>query len=143
MIILDTNVISELMKPAHLLNPTVEAWIKGLTVDSLSTTSICLTESLIGIAAMADGKRKALARKALEQVYAELFADRISAFDAPAAREYVSLMLERRQAGRPIKHFDAQIAAIARSQGADIATGDCDFLHCGINIINPWEYMGA
>jgi toxin FitB len=143
MILLDTNVISELMKPDDKLNPSVKAWIEASAENTLSTTSLNLTESLIGLAAMPDGKRKDIARDVLKQVYAELFGSRVMPFDANAAQEYVALMRERQRAGRPIKRFDAQIAAIARTLGASLATGDRDFLHCGIDVINPWEYAGA
>lgn len=138
MIILDTNVLSELMKAAPAA--AVESWIAAQPPTSLFTTTITQAEILYGIALLARGKRRYALEEAVAGMFEEDFADRILPFDVAAARAYATVAAERRQSGKPITQFDAQIAAIARSRGAAIATRNAsDFEECGIPVINPWQ----
>lgn len=134
MIIIDTNVLSELMKPAPAA--AVERWVASQPPTSLFTTTITQAEILYGIALLAPGKRRLALEEAVAGMFEEDFADRILPFDMAAARAYAVVAAERRQAGRPMTQFDAQIAAIARSRGAAIATRNAsDFEECGIPVL--------
>src|SRR5262245_6486251 len=121
MIILDTNVLSELMREKAL--PRVLEWLSTQPSSSLFTTAISEAEVLYGIAALPKGKR----RKALEDAATGLFedfGDRVLSFDSAAARHYAEIAIARRLAGQPIAFADAQIVSIARSRGARVATRD-------------------
>lgn len=138
MIILDTNVISELMRPAPDAN--VVGWLSAQPGASLFTTAIAVAEIHYGVRLLPGGKR----RVALEQLAAEIFTidlgGRILAFGSDAAELYGSLAADRRRLGQPISTQDAQIAAIARSFSATLATrNEADFEHCGLVVVNPWE----
>ena len=138
MIILDTNVVSELMKatPAE----RVLGWIATQPASALYTTSITEAEILHGLALLPTGKRRNALESAAEAMLSEDFAGRILPFGSDAARAYARIAADRRRAGRPISHFDAQIAAIARSAGAAIATRNVtDYDRCGVKILNPWD----
>jgi toxin FitB len=138
MIILDTNVVSELMKS----NPEdgVVAWVSDQATAMLYTTAITQAEILHGIALLTVGKRRAAVESAAEAMFSEDFNDRILPFGSDAARAYAVIAHERRKAGRPISQFDAQIAAIAKSNRAVLATrNESDFERCGIRVINPWK----
>ncbi len=138
MILLDTNVVSELMRrePAE---PVVK-WVADQPSTSLFTTSITQAEILHGIHLLPAGKRRKALEKAAEDMFREDFGDRILSFGTDAAEPYARIAVERRRAGRPISHFDAQIAAIARCNRAAIATRNAvDFELCGVKIVNPWD----
>jgi hypothetical protein len=136
MIVLDTNVLSELMKPEPAA-PVVR-WTATQPAALLYITSITLAEVMHGILRLPKGKRRT-ALEAAEAMFAEEFPGRILAFGSEAAHPYAEIVSERSRAGRPISHFDAQIAAIARTHGADLATRNVnDFAGCGVRIINPW-----
>lgn len=138
MIVLDTNVVSELMKPAPA--ESVLHWTSAQPATSLYTTSITQAEILHGIMLLPSGKRRSALEAAAEAMFHEDFGGRILPFGADAARPYARIAAERRRLGRPISHFDAQIAAIARSTGAAIATRNvADYDACGVKVINPWE----
>lgn len=138
MIILDTNVLSELMRPAPVVS--VMRWMAAQPATSLYTTSITQTEILHGIMLLPAGRRRSAFESAADAMFKEDFAGRILPFGSDAARPYASIAAERRRAGRPISHFDAQITAIARSTGAAIATRNIsDYEGCGVKLINPWE----
>ena len=138
MIILDTNVLSELMKPAPA--ESVVRWMAAQPATSLYTTSITQAEIFHGIMLLPSGRRRNAFEAAAEAMFNEDFAGRILPFGSDAARPYARIAAERRRAGRPISHFDAQIAAIARSTGAAIATRNvADYAGCGVKVINPWE----
>ena len=138
MIVLDTNVVSELMKPAPAY--AVAAWIGARPTQSLYTTSITQAEILHGVMLLPDGKRREELEAAAHAMFREDFAGRILAFGADAALPYAQIAVDRRAAGRPISQFDAQIAAIARSTGAAIATRDAaGYEGCGVKVVNPWE----
>ena len=137
MIVLDTNVISELMRPAP--QPAVLAWVAGQPRSSLCTTLFCQAELLYGVAALPAGKRRTALAEATERLFAEDFAGRVLAFSATAAALYADIVVARRQAGRPIEVLDALIAATALAAGADVATRDTGgFEGCGLKTINPW-----
>jgi predicted nucleic acid-binding protein len=137
-ILLDTNVLSELMRPAA--SPAVESWMGGQPAASLFISTITEAELRYGLALLPDGHRR---RQLVAQADAMLvtdFAGRILPFDSPAASAYASIAAARRLSGRPISQADAQIAAIAASRGASLATRNvADFVDCTIDVINPWD----
>lgn len=138
MILLDTNVLSELMKPAPA--ERVIRWMADQPATSLYTTSITQAEILHGVMLLPAGRRRTAIEAAADAMFREDFGGRILPFGSDAAPLYARIATERRRAGRPISHFDAQIAAITRSAGAAIATRNAtDYDGCGINVINPWE----
>ncbi len=138
MIILDTNVVSELMRaePAEL----VARWVTAQVTAMLYVTAITQAEILHGIGLLSGGKRRLALESAAEVMFTEDFGGRILPFGSEAARAYADIAIERRRAGRPITQFDAQIAAIARSNRSALATRNVsDFEGCGVPIINPWK----
>jgi len=138
MILLDTNILSELMRP--LPDPVVEAWIGSQPPASLFISTITEAELRYGAALMPNGRRRDAVAAAIEGMMMEDFHGRILTFDSAAATFYAQIAADRRAAGRPITPFDAQIAAIARSRGATLATRNVpDFEGCGIEIVNPWS----
>jgi predicted nucleic acid-binding protein len=107
---------------------------------SLFTTAITEAEVFYGIALLPSGKRRRQLESAASLVFDQDLTGRILPFDSAAAREYAQIMATRRQVGRPIAEADAQIAAIARSRGAAIATRDiADFSDCGLAVLSPWD----
>ena len=138
MIVLDTNVLSELMRPAP--SEAVRRWVAEQPVTTLFTTTVTQAEILFGLALLPEGRRRSDLLIAAEQMFAEDFADRVLAFDTPAAIKFATIAATRRRQGRPTGTFNAQIAAIALSRGATLATRNvADFQVCGLTIINPWE----
>ena len=138
MIVLDTNVVSELMKSAP--DAAVGRWIAEQQPTGLYTTSITEAEILHGILLLPAGKRRAGLEAAAEAMFEEDFGGRVLPFGSDAARGYAQIAAQRRRAGRPISSFDAQIAAIARMARAAIATRNVDdYDGCGIKVINPWD----
>lgn len=138
MIILDTNVISEAMRVVP--NSAVMAWMSAHPGRSLYTTVINEAEILLGLATMEDGRRRTQLKTAAQRVFAEDLAGRVLSFDQPAARAYAHLAAERRRMGRPISHADAQIAAIALVNSAQLATRNVnDFSHLQLNIFDSWH----
>jgi predicted nucleic acid-binding protein len=137
-IVLDTNVISELMKPHP--SPAVVSWVAGQLRSELFATSVTKAEILLGIASLPTGRRRAGLAEAAERLFASLMVDRVIPFDADAAEHYAEVVIGRRRIGRPIAIADAQIAAIALASNAAVATRDvADFEGCGVAIVNPWE----
>ncbi|HME20594.1 MAG TPA: type II toxin-antitoxin system VapC family toxin [Acetobacteraceae bacterium] len=138
MIVIDTNVLSELAKPAA--EPTVVAWANAQPIEDLYTTATTEAEMLFGLACVPAGRRQDSLRRAIETAFSVLLAGRVLSFDRPAARAYAELAVERRRQGRAANGPDLQIAAIARSRGASaIATRNTrDFEGCGMPLINPW-----
>lgn len=138
MIVLDTNVVSELMRAAP--DRHVVAWVAGQPPAGLFTTSITQAEILHGIMLLPAGKRRAAIAQAAEAMFEEDFDGRILSFASDATRPYAQIAVARRSAGRPISHFDAQIAAIAYAAGAGVATRNTlDFEGCGVRVVNPWS----
>jgi predicted nucleic acid-binding protein len=137
MIVVDTNVVSELMR----LSPSerVREWLRGQPAQELYTSAITVAEVLYGIERLAAGWRQEELRSAATEVF-RAFADQVLAFDAAAAREYGLVVSHRERLGMPVEGFDAQIAAICRVRGAALATRNVsDFRETGIEIINPWD----
>jgi len=137
-IVLDTNVLSELMKASPA--PAVLAWMADQTMTSLFTTTVTQAEILYGLAILPPGRRRELLTEAAKAMFAEDFAGRVLPFDTDAARTYAAIAAGRRETGQPISHFDTQIAAMARSRGATLATRNVrDFVACGIVVVDPWQ----
>ncbi len=137
MILLDTNVVSEAMKPAP--HPPVLAWLNDQAAETLYLSSVTLAEMLFGIAALPDGKRKEKLTDALDGLTA-LFRDRILPFDVDAARHYASLAVAARTGGRGFPTPDGYIAAIAASRGFIVASRDtAPYKAADVTVINPWE----
>ncbi len=138
MIVLDTNVLSELMKgePAK----DVFSWVASQPAGSLFTTTITEAEIYYGLALLPSGKRRTFFEQAVTAMFQEDFSERVLPFDSSAAQAYAIIAANRRRTGRPISQFDAQIGSIALSRGAAIATRNAtDFDDCGIEVINPWN----
>ena len=137
MIVLDTNVLSEEMKPSPDAN--LHNWLLRQSPGDLFTTSVTEAELLYGIAILPEGKRKRGLATAAQRVMA-LFPGRILPFDSAAAQAFSRLASDRRRIGRPVQDFDAQIAAIALSRGMKLATRDiADFDGLGLDLIDPWS----
>lgn len=138
MIILDTNVISEPMKPDG--DPKVLAWLNDQAAETLYLTSVNLAELLAGLEILPDGKRKAGLHQKLLDLLSRLFEGRVLPFDEQAAIEFAPLIARARSTGRVISMADGQIAAIAKTRGFTVATRDLTpFEAAGVPIINPWE----
>src|SRR5262245_21870192 len=128
---------SEVMRPAPA--SIVVDWIGAQPAVSLYTTSITQAEILHVILLLPAGRRRTRLEVATTAMFADDFAGRILGFGADAAPAYARIAAGRRKAGRPIAHFDAQIAAITRSSGAVLATRNVDdFADCGVTLVNPW-----
>ena len=137
MIIVDTNVLSELMRPTP--EPSVLQWAIGQPAADLVTTAVSMAEILYGLARLPDGQRRDGLQLAATEVFTT-FGNRILPFDAVAARHYATIVSRRDQLGRPIDGFDAQIAAIAAARGAAVATRNMqDFEDTGVDLVNPWS----
>jgi predicted nucleic acid-binding protein len=138
MIVLDTNVLSEAIKPVPASD--VLHWIASQPASSLFTTTITQAELLLGIELMPAGKRRNALNAVVEGILNEDFRGRVLPFDTDAARLYARIVSGRRAAGRPMQEMDAQIAAIARSRGAALATRNTtDFERCSVALVDPWN----
>jgi hypothetical protein len=137
-IVLDTNLVSEMMRPAP--SRRVADWLAAQPASRLFVTTISQAEVLFGVALLPPGRRRdALARQA-EATFEEDFAGRLLPFGQDAARQYPGIVVQRRRNGRPISTLDAQIASIALSHGATLATRNIrDFEDCGVALFNPWD----
>ena len=137
MIVLDTNVVSELMLP-HPAESVVE-WVISQLAQDLYLSTISEAELRYGAEILPAGRRRERLHAEIEGMIGEDFAGRVLPFDRAAAQAYAEIAAARRAAGLPISHADCQIAAIARSAGASVATRDEDgFQGCGVDVINPW-----
>jgi predicted nucleic acid-binding protein len=137
MLVLDTNVISEIMKAVP--SPVVLSWWSRQPANSVFTTTVNVAEILYGIEMLPKGKRRDSLKAEAEAVFSHDLAGRIYSFDEEAARVFAVIAASRRALGRPIAEFDAQVAAIARSRGAILATRNTpDFEDCGVRLVNPW-----
>ena len=138
MIILDTNIVSEMMKTAP--SRTVLDWLNAQDAASLYVTTITLAEIGYGLRLLPDGQRRRLLAERFDQFIARAFDQRILRFDEAAARAYGDIMGHRKELGRPISVTDGQIAAIARANGFGIATRNIkDFEDSQITLINPFR----
>jgi predicted nucleic acid-binding protein len=137
MILVDTNVVSEPMKPAPAAN--VRTWLNEQTPGQLYLASTSLAELLLGIEFLPSGKRRQGMRQDLVEVIGTLFGPRVLPFDQAAAEAYATLVARARAAGRAVAMADGQIAAIAASRGFAVATRDeAPFAAAGVKTINPW-----
>ena len=137
MIILDTNVVSEAMKPEP--NPVVRAWLNNQAAETLYLSSVTLAELLFGIAALPSGKRKEMLALTLEGLMG-LFKDRVLPFDVEAARHYADLAVVAKVSGRGFPTPDGYIAAIAASRGFIVASRDtAPYEAARVTVINPWQ----
>ena len=138
MIVLDTNVVSELTRARP--EPRVLAWLDRQDIHSLFVTVVTEAEIRTSIALLLTGWRRDGLAAAADRTFDELFSSRVLPFDAAAARAYAEIAASRRDARCPISQADCQIAAIARSRGMAVATRDVEGLSgCGIEVINPWS----
>ncbi len=137
MIVLDTNVVSEAMKPEP--HPAVRAWLNEQAAETLYLSSITVAELLFGIGALPAGKRKDLPALALDGLMG-LFRDRVLPFDIDAARHYAGLAVAAKSGGRGFPTPDGYIAAIAASRGFMVASRDtAPFEAAGVPVIDPWK----
>lgn len=140
MIVIDTNVVSELMRPSPF--DRVRAWVRAQPARELFTSAVTVAEVLYGIERLPGGRRREELRSAAIEIF-DGFADQVLAFDAAAGERYAVLVSHREQMGMPIEGFDAQIAAICLVRGAALATRNvADFRETGIKVINPWDGDG-
>lgn len=138
MILLDTNVLSELIRPEP--DKGVTEWLDSLDPAAVATTAITAAELLYGVARLPAGRRRKQLSEAIRGLIEEDFEGRVEPFDAAAAAHYADLVSDRETAGRPISFADAQIAAICRKRGARLATRNTgDFKDTGIELLNPWQ----
>ena len=137
MIVLDTNVISELMRPQP--HPQVLAWVDGLDPARVAITAMNEAEILYGIARLPDGRRKQGLQQNWDELLAEIFAGRVWPFSSEAAHWYADLLSARERLARPMATVDAVIAATVLAHGAQLATRDlAHFADLGLDLINPW-----
>ncbi|MEM8831890.1 MAG: type II toxin-antitoxin system VapC family toxin [Cyanobacteria bacterium P01_G01_bin.19] len=138
MIILDTNVLSELMRTKP--DPSVIGWIRKHKATSLFITTLTQAEILYGLEILSLGKRRTSLIAAATSMFELDFSGRILPFDTNAAKIFATIGAKRRAIGLPISQIDAQIAAISLSHNAALATRNIkDFEECDLDLINPWE----
>ena len=138
MFVLDTNVVSEMMKERP--DADVLAWLDSQLAETLFITAVTEAEIRTGIAILPDGQRRRLLNAAAQHAFGTYFSSRILAFDSGAAQLYALIAADRMSAGHPISQADCQIAAIARSRGSAVATRNVDdYTGCGIEVLDPWS----
>lgn len=138
MIVLDTNVLSELLRSVP--DAGVMSWLAAQPRSALFTTTVSRAEIFYGVRVLPEGARKQALLAATRAIFDEDFAGQVLSFDNDAADAYAEIAASRRSAGKPISQFDAMIAAAARSRGASLATRNVkDFVDCGIAVIDPWK----
>lgn len=139
MIVLDTNVLSELMRPVP--EPCVVDWLDAQEVSAVAITSVTVAEILYGIQRLPKGKRQRALALSAAAMFEEDFADRILSFDADAAVHYAERVAASEARGKGVHMADAQIAAISLRHQAMLATRNIkDFIPLGVTLVNPWEY---
>jgi predicted nucleic acid-binding protein len=138
MILLDTNVISELMRAEPA--PIVLDWFGDHDAGDLFISAVTEAELRTGVAILPEGQRRDRLQLAIDAMIDQDFQSRVLPFDSLAAKAYAAIAAQRRAVGRPIAEADCQIAAIARATDAPIATRNVkDFDGCGVRVINPWN----
>ena len=138
MIVLDTNVISEPLRPSP--DAAVAQWLDKQHPDTLFITTLTVAELRAGIAALAPGRRRTVLNERIEDTVLPAFADRILPFDSAAAHSWALIQTKARAEGRPLPVMDSLIAAIAHSRGYALATRNVkDFTEVDIKILNPWR----
>jgi toxin FitB len=136
-ILIDTNVIFELMRPEPAR--AVLDWFGSHDSAELFLSAVSEAELRTRVAILTGGKRRDMLAATIDTVIEQDFAGRVLPFDSTAAKAYAAIAATRRAAGRPISDADCQIAAIARARGATVASRNTDdFEGCGIKIVNPW-----
>lgn len=139
MIVLDTNVVSELARRAP--DAAVVAWLDSQPSTEITTTATTLAELLYGIARLPRGRRKEQIAIAVDELVHDDLDGRVHAFGPECADRYAVIVSSRESLGRPIGVLDAQIAAICRTHGARLATRNArDFDHTGVEIVDPWSF---
>lgn len=137
MIVLDTNVVSEIMRAVP--DPGVSGWLRQHPPGTLRTTAVTVAEIRYGIARLPAGRRQTALLQAAGEIFAA-FSEQVLPFDHAAAQAYADVVAGREKAGSPIDGFDAQIAAICRVNRAALATRNGkDFVDTGVTIVDPWE----
>ncbi len=139
MMVLDTNVVSELMKPPSIRSPAVVAWLRRQTADKVYTTAVTIAEIVAGVEVLPEGRRRNEVRAAAERLFAEAFPGRVLSFDEIAARAYGAIIAHQQRTGVSVGNFDVQVAAIAKTRGMTVATRDTDLAKCEVPIVNPWK----
>lgn len=137
MIVLDTNIVSEVMgkEPSE----AVIQWLNEQDTETLYLTTITIAEIGYGLRILPDGRRKRTLRSNFNDFIAKAFGQRILDFDEASALVYAEIMGHRKEIGRPMSVPDGQIASIARSKRMSVATRNTrDFEECGIHLINPF-----
>lgn len=138
MIVLDTNVLSEVLRPAPDDRPL--SWLAAQPRLALFTTTVTRAELLYGAQLLPNGHRKAALLAAIRQIFSLDMAGQVLGFDNGAADHYAEIAAVRKNCGKPISQFDAMIAAMAKSRGARLATRNVkDFVGCDIEVIDPWS----
>jgi predicted nucleic acid-binding protein len=138
MLMLDTNMLSEMMRPEP--ERKIADWIVRQPSDELFTAAVCQAEILSGLAVMPSGRRRTELEEAARAMFAADFDGRVLPFDTEAAAAYAEIFTARRKAGRPSGTIDLMLAAIARVRGASVVTRNvADFEGVGVAIVNPWD----
>ncbi len=139
MIILDTNIISELMR--RVPDPHVLEWLDDQEAGELFITTITIAEIAYGINVLPDGGRRQLLESAFNKTVQDAFRDRVLSFDEESSHCYGKLMSHRKKIGKPLSSLDGQIASISVAHQGKIATRNVnDFADCNLTIINPFSY---
>ena len=138
MIVLDTNVVSELARPQPA--PEVVAWVDAQDSVDLVITAVTAAEIRAGVALLPTGRRRQQIAERMETLITEMFAGYVLAFDVDSSAHYANIVATRTRAGRPISGLDAQIAAVCTQHDATLATRNTDdFDGLNLNLINPWN----
>ena len=138
MILIDTNVISELWKIEP--DPGVLTWIDAQAVETLYLSAITVAELRFGLASLPEGRRRSIYQERLEQEVLPAFRDRVLPFDLDASQAYAALMARAKAQGKAIGKADGYIAATAAARSLMVATRDlAPFRAAGLTVINPWE----
>ncbi|MHB1292894.1 MAG: PIN domain-containing protein [Sulfuricella sp.] len=138
MIVVDTHVISEVMRPQP--SPAVLSWLNAQDGNQLFITTVILAEVGYGLRILPDGQRRWQLHSRFEQFIAQAFEERVLDFTASAARAYAEIMGHRKEVGHLMSLPDGQIASIAHTHGFAVATRNIkDFEDCGLELINPFE----
>lgn len=138
MIVFDTNILSELIRPVP--EPKVLAWLETQAGDALFTTAVSQGEMLYGACILPAGRRRDSLLQEVEAIFSTDMAGRVLPYDSDAADAHAAIAAMRRMHGRPINQSDAMIAGIVRARGATLATRNVrDFEGCGIALVDPWR----
>lgn len=138
MIVIDTNVVSEIVKPSP--SPAVIAWFSAQNPLDLYTTTITQAEILYGLELLPKGRRRTILQGVMARIFDEQFAGRVLPFDEGSAYAFAMIAARHRLSGRTISELDSEIAGIALSRNACLATRNvADFEGAGVELINPWD----